>query len=123
MKRILKISAIAAISVLYCFLISMQSRTVSYAGIASSASSQTELNSAVVSNNLFCHTEQSECQAIHYSHVSRTNIKNSFNQFSVCPLMDGKLLFIKYLPYLFYPVRNIVLFKSTDIIFPFHYFW
>ena len=112
-----------SIFALYCIILSTYSGNGLIAGGVSSGPAESEFCAPVVSSNLFCHTEQAESVTSVYSNSSRTTLKNSFNQFSACPLAVGKLLFYKYLPYVYYPVRNIVRFKSTDIIFPFHYFW
>ena len=122
MKRLFKISVVLCISALYCLAIGLYSGNANNS-YAVSNSNQTEISSSVVSSNLFCHTEQTESLGSVYSHVSRTSVKNSFNQFSACPTIAGKLLFNKYLPYIYRSQTLVIGFSPTDIIFPFHYFW
>ena len=123
MKRLFKIASIISISVLYCFLLSTYSGNVVVRNVTSFPAEGAVFYSSSTSNDLFYHSEQSQSLTSIYSQSSRTTVKNSFNQFTACPLATGKLLFFKYLPYVFYSRLNIVWFKSTDIIFPFHYFW
>ena len=120
--RLLKISVVLCVSALYCLSIGLYNGNInnSYAG---SKSNQTEISSSVVSSKLFCHTEQTESLAIVYCNSSRTSLKNSFNQFSACPIAAGKLPFKNYLPYIYFSENLHIGFKPTDIIFPFHYFW
>jgi hypothetical protein len=121
-KRFLKTSAVLSISVLYCFIISLYSGNTLNSS-AFSKSTGTEFSASEVSSNLFCHTEQTESVTSVYNQVSRTSLKNAFNQFSACSGAAAKLLFKSYLPY-FYISKNIVVrFNKTDIIFPFQYFW
>lgn len=121
-KRLLKISAVLSISILYGLLLSLHSG-VDYHSNATSKSADLVISASVDSSNLFCHTEQTESLGSVYNSVSRTSLKNSFNQFSACPVAAGKLLFNKYLPYIYSSKELVVWFKPTDIIFPFHYFW
>jgi len=122
-KKLFKTAAIIGVSVLYCFLLGTYSGNVVPRNVTSSPAEGAVFYSSTVSNNLFYHTEQSQSLTSIYSQSSRTTVKNSFNQFSACPFATGRLLFFKYLPYVFYSRLNVVWFKSTDIIFPFHYFW
>jgi hypothetical protein len=122
-KKLFKIAVIVGISILYCFILGTYSGNVVARSVPSPSSEGAVFYSSGVSNSLFYHTEQSQSLTGIYSQSSRTTVKNSFNQFSACPVATEKLLFIKYLPYVFYSRLNIVWFKSTDIIFPFHYFW
>lgn len=121
-KRLVKISAVLSISALYCLVIGLYSGNA-YNSVDFSKSADLVIFSSVDSSNLFCHTEQTESLASFYNLVSRTTLKNSFNQFSACPIAAGKLLFNKYLPYIYSSRHLIIGLKPTDIIFPFHYFW
>jgi len=121
-KRLLKISAVLGISILYGFLLSLHNVN-DYHSIVVSKSADLVISISVDSSNLFCHTEQTESLGSVYSRVSRTSVKNSFNQFTACPTIAGKLLFNNYLPYIYFSENLVVGFKPTDIIFPFHYFW
>ena len=121
-KRFLKISAVLSISVLYCLMIGIYSGNVYNSNTLSKSANQVIFTSSD-SMSLFCNSERTESLASVYSSFSRTSFKNSFNQFSACPIAAGKLLFNKYLPYI-YSSKNLAIgFKPTDIIFPFHYFW
>ena len=122
MTRFLKISAVLSISVLYCFFLSIHSGTVYYSN-ATSKSAGLIISPSVDSSSLFCHTEQTESLGSASNPVSRTSLKNSFNQFSACPIAAGKSLFKKYLPYIYSSENLVIGLKPTDIIFPFHYFW
>jgi hypothetical protein len=121
-KRFLKISAVLGISILYGFLLSLHSG-IDYHSNASSKSADLVISTSVDSSNLFCHTEQTESLGSVYSHVSRSSVKNSFNQFTACQVAAGKLIFNKYLPNIYCSRNLVIAFKPTDIIFPFHYFW
>lgn len=122
MKRILKISAVLGISVLYCFLISVNSApqvfskpnvTDSECGFFISDASSVLLHSG----------ERSETLANVNSSVSHFNVKNSFNQFFACLVTPVRILNNKFLPIFIGLGVAVSLFTSTDIIFPFHYFW
>ena len=122
-NKIFKISIVLSISILYCFILSIYGGNVSNSYAISSRSTDAEFYSPILSSSLFCHTEQTESPASVYHNRLRTTVKNSFNQFSACPIAVGKLLFNKYLPYLYYAKNIVIGFKPTDIIFPFQYFW
>ncbi len=122
MKKLLKITGFLTILALYCLSISFYSgNAVNYTDY--SKNSDSEYRSSIVSSNLFCHTEQSESSVSLHNNISRTSLKNSFNQFSAFSLAAIHLLRNSYSTYFFYSENIVVRFKKTDIIFPFHYFW
>jgi len=121
-KRFLKISAVLSVSVLYCLMIGIYSGKVYNSNALSKSANQVIFTSSD-SMSLFCNSERTESLASVHSSFSRTSFKNSFNQFSACPIAAGKLLFTKYLPYIYRSENLAIGFKPTDIIFPFHYFW
>ncbi len=123
MKKALRNIVVVGIAILFGWILGVQNRNVSHSELSTSTNSRIEISPSVISSALFGYSEQSESQINTCNHIARPGIKHSFNQFTDCPLAYGKLLFTKYLPYLFYPEKNVNLFKSTDIIFPFHHFW
>jgi len=122
-KKLLKIAALVSISTVYCLVLGIYSGNAFEARATASSPTESAFCSSFVSPNWFCYNQQSESLGQVLAQNSRTSLKNSFNQFSFCPLATGKLLFFKYLPYIYYQKVNTVWYKSTDIIFPFHYFW
>jgi len=123
MKKSLRNIILIGIAILYCCLIGIQNRNISPSELKTSKESRIELNPSIISPTLFGYSEQSESRINTSSNLVRPGLKYSFNQFTDCPMAYGKLLFTRYLPYLFYLGENSILFKSTDIIYPFHHFW
>jgi hypothetical protein len=122
-KKLHKIAAVVNIFILFCLVLGINSRNSFEPQEASKQPVESTFSSSVVSHNWFCDNPQSASLVQVIVHSAQTSLKNSFNQFSACPVAAGKLLFNKYLPYI-YCSRSLVLgLKTTDIIFPFHYFW
>lgn len=122
MKKILR-NIVVGIAILFVCILGVQNRNVIHSELNASTNSRLEISPSVISSALFGYSEQSESRINTCGNIVRPGLKYSFNQFTDCPMAFGKLLFTKYLPYLFYPGENPILFKSTDIIFPFHHFW
>jgi hypothetical protein len=122
-KKLLKITAILSISILYCLITSLYSVNAMNYYTDYSKHSNLQYYSSIVSSNLFCHTEQTEGASNIYNNISRTSLKNSFNQFSACSFAPIQLLNNLYSPYIYFSENLTVRFMKTDIIFPFHNFW
>jgi hypothetical protein len=121
-KRILKISAVLGISVLYCFLISVN-RAPQVFSNPNVTHSECGFFISDASSPLLHSGERSETLANVNSSVSHLNVKNSFNQFFACLATPVRILNNKFLPIFIGLGVAVSLFTSTDIIFPFHYFW
>ena len=120
-KRILKISVIVGISVVFCFILSIYSGSVVTHGINIPQNSESGFFSSDLSFGSLYSNERSESSInVHSTH---TTVKNSFNQFSACSAASVSLLNNNYLAYFYCLIIAVVRFRSTDIIYPFHYFW
>jgi len=122
MKRILKISVCLGITALYCFILGSSSEGVVNSSIIHHSSGNGLFISDASSGNLYT-GERSENLINVSGNVSHTNLKNSFNQFSAYLVAPVKLLNNRFLPYFANLNRVVSLYTTTDIIYPFHYFW
>jgi hypothetical protein len=122
-KRIFKISAILGVSVVWCLILGVYCGNTIAPGSAFAKNSGSESFISDVSNVALFSNERTEASVNFHSRVQQTNVKNSFNQFSACQVAAIKLFSSGFLPFRYCPSSSSASFKTTDIIFPFHYFW
>jgi hypothetical protein len=125
MKNNVKIYSFLHFSVLCCFIISICSTTILRADPGSlSVKSGVEKNYySIAPSNLFFPSTKTE--NIVYGGGSNSTIseKNTQNEFSFCSKEAEILLFCSFLEHFDFFRKFVLPFQSTDIIYPFHYFW
>lgn len=125
MKKFLKIFALLNISILYCFIISIYSSSAfnTIAVFSKSGDTDAECHYSVISSNLLCLATRTESAVGVSDNAPPSPLKNTFKAFSACARAAEHVLFNRFLQYDFYSRNLVVRFHTTDIIFPFHYFW
>ncbi len=123
-KKFLKITVLLNISILCCFVISIYNSNAftATAVFSKSGDTDTECHYSAVSSNLFC-LARTESSVGVSGNIPFSPLKNSFRVFSAYARVTEHLLFNRFLQYDFYSRNLVDRFHTTDIIFPFHYFW
>lgn len=125
MGKVFKNTVSLLIIILYCFIISGYSynHLKTETAFSKGQSSDQKQYYSLVSDNLFCHTVQSE-DSVNFVNNFPTSSPKDYHNYT---LSSGKAagLFISgtFLKYIFCSRNFIIKFRQTDIIFPFHYFW
>lgn len=122
-KKLLRISALTAISALYCFFISIYCSLALNAGIVFSNSTYQAFYPSSAPSSSFYHTERAESSVSTRHNIPRTTFKNPFNQFSAYCATAVQTFNNSYSPYIYFSENLFIRFKNTEIIFPFHNFW
>jgi len=121
-KKLLKISVLSIVVLLYCFVLGNYSGVTAGRATVSSTSADEQIEASSISSNLYGHTEQTEILGTNSSLI-RPAVKKTFNHFSVFSITATELLFTPCLLYLNFSKRIDIGLPKPDLIFPFHYFW
>lgn len=123
MKRILKILGFIGVSVVCCLVLGIYCGSIITSGSTCAQNTGGESFISESSTVALFSNERTESSLNLYNRTHRTNVKNSFNQFTACQVVAVKLFSYGYLPFIYCFSSCFIQFKNTDIIFPFHYFW
>jgi hypothetical protein len=125
MKNNFKTYTFLHFSVLCCFIVSIYSTAIltSYQNSLPAPGRSGENCYSVASSNLSFPISKSENIVYGADGFSACPEKQTFNDFSFTCKEAEILLFCSFLKNLNFSERIVLPFKSTDIIYPFHYFW
>lgn len=125
MRRYKRISTILHVIVLYCFVLSLCYSKALIVNPAFSANHPADHRShfTVVSTDILCNPTNSRNFVQGFNQLPVVALKNSLNVFLACTKVAEMWHVNRYNKYLFYANCSIHWFHTTDIIFPFHYFW
>lgn len=125
MKKIVKITGLLHLLVLYCFIVSIYNTGLLSAGIASRNHLSTQEGGYFPKTGAhqFDHTNKTENIVNCFSKVLSFSLKNQLNNFVICRKATELFLLNTFSEYQFYSKNIAYRFPKTDIIFPFHYFW
>lgn len=123
MNRILRISGLMLLAVVYCYAMSIATQSLVNLNISNNADTEKETYFEVVSTSFSLHTSQTESSA----NVSISSIWQGFKQ--LFPFTSATLqsieLFIdaQFSQYNAIAERIPVHYRKADMLFPFQYFW
>lgn len=125
MKNSSKITSLLHILVLYGFIVSLYSTSDFTANITISKNISTNDAScfSFVHIDLFCHSGKTENFVSGNCKLPVSSLKDQLNVFLACTKYAELSHTNSYSKYIYYAENNIIRFQSSDIIFPFHYFW
>ena len=107
----------------YCFAIGVVTKTLVRFDIQTTPTNEQEECFSTFSISLFNHTSQSESSVTSFSNLPAPSFKNPFNEFGVICRTTQQLLETEFSQYTIIAINFLILYRKTDIIFPFHYFW
>jgi hypothetical protein len=125
MKNNLKAYSLIHFSVLFCFILSIYSTAIfsSDQRLLPGTSGSNENYYSIASPNLFFPLTKSENIVYGSGSFSNYSEKQTHNEFSFYCKEAEVLLFCSFLVHLNFSKRFVLPFKTTDIIYPFNYFW
>jgi hypothetical protein len=124
-KKSLHITGLLSIALLYCFAIGIYSG-VAYGGdiaFSKQYGNAKEKYGNSVSAKLFQHIVQTENAVTVCNHSNPVTVKNIYKEFSAANLAAEHVLGHSFSQYKFFSHKLLVSLQSTNLIFPFHYFW
>jgi len=122
LKKVFKIIAFATISALYCFIISLYSTNAFIHNDTFQKHFEAKSNNpnSLILSHLLFHLQQGEIPAPPVNHNLSPSLANDFQErASFFPIAACS----EFIQYCLHSKNQIVSLQSTDIIFPFHYFW
>lgn len=125
MKKLLHITALTGIALLYCFVIGLYSGAV-HAGDVSFSKLDGKATASYahsVTAKSFQHTVQTENSITLCSHSNPIIVKDSYKEFLAANKAIEHVSGHIFSQYNFFSHKLLVRLQNTDIIFPFHYFW
>jgi hypothetical protein len=122
-KKQIKIISTVFVSILYCYAISFY-----IVNCAVFSEAETKKNDCIIFSenpisDQFWHTNQNKNLVSSQHQNSPSPVKYSFKLFFTKPFSNNKLICLQDIPFVYYAQKAFIVYKSTDIIFPFHYFW
>jgi hypothetical protein len=125
MKNKLKTYSLLHLAVLYCFILGIYSTTIlsDDLGSLSGSSRFGENYYSIASSNISFPLTKSE-NTVYGADISfPSSVKNTLHEFSFCSKEAEIVLFNSVIKHINFFKIFVLPFQSTDIIFPFHYFW
>jgi hypothetical protein len=122
MNKTFKILLVLIITTLYCFVISAVNHSFIDSEYNKLITSQHKNTYSDFSNTHFYHTFQTESSVSNNS-LPSTNLKNQFFSFWAIHKTHEQVIKSEYLQYVLREKNNLIHYRKSDIIFPFHYFW
>ncbi len=125
MKNKLKTYSFLHFSVLCCFILGTYSTAILTAdqGSLTGTHRYGENYISIASSNLFLPISKSESKVYGADGSSPSSVKNTSSEFAFCSKEAETVLFSSFLKHIDFFKKFVLPFQSTDIIYPFHYFW
>ena len=113
------------LAVLCCFVLGIYSTTNLTAdqGSLSGSSRFGENYYSIASSTISFPLTKSENTVYGADSSSPSSVKNTLSEFSFCSKEAETVLFSSFLKHVDFFKKFVLPFQSTDIIYPFHYFW
>jgi hypothetical protein len=121
-KKSLQIFALLGTTILYCFIFCQYSEQA-VTDFSRQAASETQSNYSAQTADLFCHTFQTKTVVKVVAKLPSASLKNPFTPL-FASIKTSEAFFRSICSSYIFNAENLgIRFRTTDIIFPFHYFW
>lgn len=123
MKRTGRILSVMLLTAIYCFAMSVVTKSIAQDEIQHAQSSEKEECYSASLSNPFIHTSQVESlvKSVHDSSVRSFKIK--FTGLSLISRITEQLSLTEFSQYINSSRNFLIQHRKADMIFPFHYFW
>ncbi len=123
MKKSIKIIAVLAITIIYCFAIGVVSSSVILVNSQVKPKSEQTALISTASVNLFNYLNQKENKLNSQIHLQIKNFKTPFSELNPGSRVISKIFKREIRQYLKISVQLLIQKKISILIFPFNYFW
>ncbi len=123
MKNKVKILGVAFLTAVYCMAAIHVTILPKSFDVGNHQAAGQELYLANTSKSLFCHTSPSENTVSSFHNFPTPNLKKLFDQPWSTTRYSEQLFKAVFTQYCNLSLNFPVLYRKSDIIFPFHYFW
>lgn len=123
MQHNVRIIGIPILAAIYCFVVSAVTNLSISSDHGNHQTTEQEQYLATISNNLFCHTSQSESSVNSFNNFPGPNLDKLFdNLWSLANSKEG-VWEAQFIQYSNYSLNLLIQHRISDLIYPFHYFW
>ncbi len=123
MKSNLRSISVVFLTAIYCFSLGIVTKSFAHSDFQHESTVSQEKFIADLSLKQFCHTSQSESSINNYNKLPTPNFKNLFTGFWGIIKSSEQFFDAEFSQYKIFSRNNLINYRKSDIIFPFHYFW
>ena len=122
MKNQFRILSITFLATIYCFAISVTTKSYAYSDFHNNSTSSQEVIITDFSAKLFCHTAQLESSINNFNNLPTPSFKNPLTGFWAIIKATEQLFETEFSQCTTFCINTLINLRKSDILFPFHQF-